>query len=299
MKKCVLFLFCVAFIVICFLNVPGFIDAGRRGLTLFVFNVLPVLFPFFFISGLMVESKIFRLHTRAGIVPIWLFSVLSGFPTSAKILSELYEKGEISKKDAILTSTFTSTPSPIFVIATIGTILFSNTTLGIKIFIAIIIGALVNGMLYKCLIYRRIRTFFNKQISPPTEQIDIPDVISRALTSAIQGIFAVGGLIMIFFIIGSQLDLLMSLSPVLDTIISSTLEMTAGIFRASTYQNMFTPLGTILIPTAILAFGGICVGMQGFIFFKKFGMSFWFYLGYKATHTIFSVIAAIMLWLVF
>lgn len=300
-KKILVTCVCLCFVGLAFFDVAGFVDAGRRGLSLFSMNVLPVLFPFFFVTSLMVESGVFsqgrQLNKSPGRIGItvWFLSILSGFPTSARMLGELYKNGRITRASAMRISTFTSTPSPIFVVATVGTILYGSTALGVVIFMSIIFGALANG-----LIYTRVR--FNncsvQAVQPLSHPKPLPEVIAIALQNSIQSILAVGGLIVIFFILGNQLDSLLDLPHSFDVILSSLLEMTNGVFTAAQGGVGFDPgitFVSLLVPVAILAFGGLCVGMQGLIFAKNFGMPFWFYLLYKSTHTVLSIGVALVL----
>ena len=299
---------CAFFVFLMFYDINSFIDASRRGFLLFTTNVLPILFPFFFLTSFMtfsgifsgtprllsvVTSKLYKVDGKAA--PVLLLSLVGGFPTSARMLSELYERGELSRTDAIKISTFTSTTSPIFIIGTVGVALYGNVQLGVIIFVATVMGALMNGLLYRNLSFKEdiIHEHTKSHHATTSNQQDISTAISNALTSSIQSILSVGGLIVIFFILGNQLDVLLNLSPVFDAALSSLLEMTVGVFKASS----ITPQS--LIPVAILSFGGLCVGLQGMLFFRKFHMPLWFYLLYKVTHMLLSIGVAIIILSIF
>ena len=275
-----LLLFCIVFTVLCFHDVAGFVDASRRGLLLFSNSVLPVLFPFFFITSLAVQSGVRKPWQ------VFAFSLLGGYPTSARMISELYEQGKITKRQALHLSTTTSFPSPIFIIATVGVSLFASVQIGVIAFAAIIIGALLNGLFYR-------GRGENQQLittESKNHSTDFANAFSTALFSAVQSILLVGGLIVIFFIIGSQLDSLLNMPIGLDVVVSSVLEMTAGVFKLSSVA--LNPMLQVILVTAILSFSGICVGMQGMLFFKKFGMTFRVYMLYKTTHTLLAVAVA-------
>jgi len=292
-----------------FIDVTAFVDAGRRGFSLFTSSVLPVLFPFFFITSFMIESGIFsksprfiskamqRIYKVDGkVAPVFILGLVAGYPTSARMLSELVNQGEISKQDAIRASTFTSITSPIFIIATVGASLYSDVRFGVLVFAAIAIGALINGFLYRSIKFKTTDTTVN--LDNKAEQKSTSDALMSSLQSSIQAIMMVGGLVVLFFILGSQIDTILNLSHIADIVLSSILEMTRGIFLASSYPNLTTMLHLVMA-TAILSFGGLCIGMQGFLFFKKFGMPFWFYLLYKFSHMILSIGIVMLLALVF
>ena len=268
----------LAFIVLSFADITAFIDGSRQGIMLFGTAVLPVLFPFFFISGLIIQSGIFNRKSSA--LSVFLVGVLSGYPTTAKMLGELYERGDITRNQAIKISTYTSMPSPVFIIATVGTGLYVDTKLGVLMFVAILAGMLLNGFIYRKTNFQNEKVSVEATISAET-QPSVAEMVSTSLFSAIQGILAVGGMIVIFFIAVNQVDAVFSLGSVGQVLLASTLEMTNGVFLATGMNP--------LIAVGILAFGGLCVALQGMIFFKSFKMPIWFYLLYKMTHTLLSV----------
>jgi len=304
-SKKIVVVICILFALLAFSDVAGFVTNARGGLLLFGNNVLPVLFPFFFISSLLVELDLFKCRRAQGI-GIVAISFLSGYPTGARMLAELYTRGEITREKAIKTATYTSVASPIFIIATVGTAMYGDVRLGVIIFAAHVAGALVNGLLYTRGAAPGILSFVagvcgtraacarprpcghvldasatassTPGAAPRREMTTgLSDSISRALYSSVQNIMAVGGLIVIFFIASAPLA----------TPIAAVLEMTTGVFRASE-----TGLGGIwraVIPCLIVSFGGFCVAMQAFVFLKEFKMPVWFYFLYKVTH---AVIAA-------
>jgi hypothetical protein len=249
---------------------------------------LPVLFPMFFITGLLIELNIFK---RRGVI---FLSYIAGFPTSARMLSLLYQKGEISRREAIHTATYTSTVTPAFVILSLGLSMYHDVFLGIMIFFAHIFGAICNGILYK-----KILTSPGAFAPPPSlkgeysiETIKCSpfkkgggtrsvtgDVFAHAvavsLRSSIRGIIKVGALIAVFYLISQPFGLL----------VSSILEMTTGVYRAEILSGFWRAV----IPCAIVSFGGLSVAFQGRIFLKTFNLPMWFYFTYKVTQTIFSV----------
>jgi len=269
---------CVVFIFLAFCDVTAFVTNARSGMLLFGNNVLPILFPFFFISSLLIE-----LGARRFAIPL---SFLAGNPTSARILAQLFERGEVTREQAIKTATYTSTTSPIFIIATVGAALYGDVRLGVIVFMAHVAGALLNGLLYCRMNSPFLKGGDTQRPERETKmgffkgELSISDAISKSLYSSAQNIMAVGGLIIIFFIAAAPFG----------PVVASVLEMTTGIFQLSTShlgRTQGPPLHLIL--TAIVSFGGLCVAMQSFVFLKTFQMPVWFYFLYKATHTLFAV----------
>jgi len=269
-----------------FLDVESFIAGGRAGFALFSSNVLPVLFPFFLVTSLLVELDMFRRLPRLG---VFVFGLVGGYPTSARILAELYERGQITRESAIRTATYSCVPSPIFMIATVGVALYGSVALGVMIFVSVVVGALFNGLLYRRITMYSVQTMNADKLVP--REFDF----ARALQSSIQAILSVGGLIVVFFIMAHQVGAVFGLPSVLDVGFAGVLEMTTGVFRASDHMPHGISVGGLLVPVAILAFGGLCVGMQGFIFLQRIGMRFRFYLLMKVTHTVLSLLVGSVL----
>ncbi len=98
--------------------------SARKAVVLWLFTVLPSMLPFFICTDLLMRSG---MHIRLGNlferpfrelfgVPgvagfAYISSILSGYPTGAKILGELCEKGQIRRQDVRDILTFCSTPA--------------------------------------------------------------------------------------------------------------------------------------------------------------------------------------------
>jgi hypothetical protein len=278
---------CLGFLVLAFMDVTAFVEAGRRGVLLFGRNVLPVLFPFFFISGLLVEVGFFSAFGKFGKgAPVFVLSLLSGYPTGARLLCDLYNRGEITRSLAIRTATYTSTCSPIFIIATLGVCFYKSAVFGIIIFAAHCLGALLNGLIYCKVKFNSPAKLTRVRNFSPSSRNDIATAVSNALYSAVQNIFAVGGLIVVFFIATTLIGG--------GVWVSGILEMTNGVYHAS----IAAPT-SLLIPCAVVSFGGLCVAMQAFVFLGEFRMPLWFYFLYKVTHTILSVLLCFLFFVIF
>ena len=117
------------------------------GLKLFFFSVLPGLFPFMFLTKLLTElgflfkitQKLDKLsHNLFGTPGVsiyaFLMSILSGYPIGAKIISDLYEKNLITSQDAQKMSVFCTTSGPIFIIGSVGSLMFGNFKIGMVLY---------------------------------------------------------------------------------------------------------------------------------------------------------------------
>ena len=66
----------------------------------------------------------------------------SGYPTGAKITTDLYENGELTKIEAERLLSFTNTSGPLFIISSCGVGMFKSPQIGLLLFITHILGSL-------------------------------------------------------------------------------------------------------------------------------------------------------------
>lgn len=250
-----------------------FLAAGQDGLRLIATAVLPVLFPFFVLTTLI-------LNLTASTRP-WLVTLLaycSGYPNGARLTQNLYQQQRLSLSQAQQLCVITSTPSPIFVIATAGTVFLRNTKLGCVIFLCSVMAALLNGCLWN-------RKHHNIKPTPlPATHTSKPprffQAFSDALGKSTSAIVNVCGVVLFFYICAH----LCHLPPAL----AGLLEMTTGV--AATTNPLLIQF--------FVSFGGLSVAMQQQIFMQSFQIKFPTYLAYKTTHGILAC-ALLSLYLLF
>ena len=129
-----------------------------RGIRLCVTTIIPSVFPFMFLSSLMLGyavfdnisflsrpfERIFRVNKNG--LTAFLCGTLCGFPLGAKCAAEAYERGQLSKDECERLIGFSSNASPAFLICGVGT-LRKSTAEGVLLYIVMIGSALVVGML--------------------------------------------------------------------------------------------------------------------------------------------------------
>lgn len=248
-----------------------FLTAGQDGLQLIATAVLPVLFPFFVLTSL-----ILNLVTNVKPWMVTVLSYFSGYPNGARLTQNLYLQKRIDLPQAKTLLIITSTPSPIFVIATAGGIFLKSIRLGCAIFLCAVIAALINGCLWSTSRNKKVQPTFTRIAQTPK----FFECFGNALNNATTAILNVCGVVLFFYIITS----LLSLTPFLTGVI----EMTSGVARTT---NPF-------LIQFLVTFGGLSVGMQQHLFMQTFQVKFSKYLAYKTTHAILAC-ALLTLYLLF
>ena len=292
-----------------------------EGLKLFVYSVLPGLFPFMLLTKLLTEigfvekffSKFDKLTNFFFGTPgislyVLLMSFLSGYPIGAKIISDLYQKNAISAENARKMSGFCTTSGPIFVIGTVGTIMFNSYIVGLILFFSHITASIILGIILNlCFkLKRKNRTKNDKIIK--FEVIKKDNIISYCISETISAIFIVGAYITIFFLIGEIFDYLNIfnlLSKIFVPILSKLkvdekfikpifygiLEVTRGVKNLSQFREPIS----IIFASGLISLSGLSIIFQSMNFLKKAKIKAHTFIFYKCVHSIISMILCFLL----
>lgn len=292
-----------------------FTSGTISGLKLFVFSVLPGLFPFMLLTKLLTEiGFVFKLtfkldkfsHCLFGTPGVsiyaFLMSIISGYPIGAKIIGDLYDKKLISQSDAKLMSIFCTTSGPIFVIGTVGSIMFSNYKFGVVLYLSHILSSFLLGV-----IVGNLHKFKNKNKEPSLGNINfiIPErsknIIADCVVSTINSLFVVGAYITMFYLIGELFDSLKIfqticniLSPMTAKIGLSKQNLQATIYgilevtRGAKALSLVPSRTSMILTSFILSFSGISIIMQSMAFLKPTGVSTSNFVMFKLLHAILS-----------
>ena len=136
----IIILLILIFFTLCLLSFPkNIMETINFSISLWKENIIPSLFPFFIISELLINYdliniinkltksityKLFHLSGNASFV--FITSLLTGFPSSAKYINDLLHRNIITIDEANHLLMFTHFPNPLFVIGTIGTLLLND-----------------------------------------------------------------------------------------------------------------------------------------------------------------------------
>ncbi len=302
MKKTNIFLsIFIVYIIINMVIFPSiYISQTLNGISAWAFNVLPSVLPFIFFvkiltfTGLLDKlSKIFEkpcqklFKTPSASSLVFFTSIISGYPVGAKMTADLYENGKISKSDAFKMCSFCSTSGPMFIIGAVGISMLGNQTFGLIIFISHILGALINGLLY-----RKIKVKddnYNTVKESSQKQFDISSIV---LDSAISMII-VGTIIAIFFVVITSLSPIFNLfPPSIASILEGMVEITKGCLDIST---SFVGKWAILPATFVISFGGISTILQSLTMLSRLKMPVKLFCLQKLTHAVISCLIATLI----
>ncbi len=322
MKKAVLIPLAAVFTVMLLLYPQNCIQSAQNGLNLWLYIVLPSLFPFMVSSFLLLQTGIVRLAafffspvTRALLgVPgegayVFIASLMSGYPVGARLAGELYKKGQIDEPDAQRIICFTSVAGPVFLTGAVATAMLNAPYAGIYLAAAHYISALFTGILLRFIKKRACfktpkatlnETFCRFKLEaaacPP-----IGEILSLSVEKSMRTLLKIGGFVIIFSVIIEILnvtgitDALTALySPVfavtgLDfaasrAVLSGSIEITAGCAGIAALKTGLEL--KLLLVSSVVAFGGLCVQMQTRAVLADSGLKPKMFLLAKSLHSI-------------
>ena len=230
--------------------------------------IIPSMYGFLIVSTLIVKSDAYVIlgrpfgfmseklfHVPQNLFSVYLLSSVSGYPVGAKLLSELENKGKITKKQYENMLCYCYSGGFSFIVGTVGARLYSDIRIGLIIFSSITLSNLI------------IAFFMRKSMGKPVsckENVKITinsDIIISSIQSAARAIFQMCIIItafsFLFSIIESCVGERLSSSDSYSRCIIAALFEISRIIDLSGENYSYIPLLCFL-----LSFGGICVIMQ-------------------------------------
>ena len=178
------------------------IMAVKNGLTLWINNIIPSLFPFFIAVELLNHTNIPRIIGNCfqkimkpifhvpGIGAYALFmGIISGYPVGAKIITDLCNKNLCTKEEGERLLTFTNNSGPLFIIGSVGITLFNDTSIGLLLLTTHLIACLTVAFIFRYWKYNK-RTSIEK-ISNTNKDVSLEnlgDILSKSIFNAIHSI---------------------------------------------------------------------------------------------------------------
>lgn len=134
----------------------------------------------------------------------FVMGMISGYPVGAKIASSFRQNNICSKEECERLLAFTNNSGPLFIIGTVGILMFKNTTIGILLFITHILACLTVGFLFRY--WKRNKknsstslknSGFNQNKQTVTFS-NLGEILAQSITSSISTILLIGGFMVIF-----------------------------------------------------------------------------------------------------
>ena len=236
------------------------IISAREGVSLCVRTIIPSLFPFFVLSGVIngcLLGQKFRClqplrrfcKIPEGSESLLILGFLAGYPIGAQLITRAFKDGKLSANSAKRMLGFCNNAGPAFMFGML-TPLFENTKIVWILWAIHIVSALITGYILP------IEEIKPAQISSPSD-ISFPESLQKALKATA----GVCGWVILFRVILGFCNrwFLWVLPSAVQVLISGFLELANGCVLL---QNIFGEGTRFLLAGTMLSFGGLCIGMQ-------------------------------------
>ncbi len=309
----VLFTFCL--LIFSSSNLPSI----KNGLMLWANSVVPSLFPFFVATELLMHTNIIQLLgnllnnymkpffniSGEGAFAL-IMGIISGYPVGAKIASNFRENNICTKEECERLLSFTNNSGPLFIIGTVGILMFKNTYIGILLFITHLLACFTVGFIFRY--WKKnsnssITVYKNKKIYDKTNIVtfsNLGEVLAQSITNSISTILLIGGFVVIFSSIisifktsGLLNALVLIISPAFKTfnidpnfiqgVLTGILEITNGINYISFIACKKLSIN-IIFSAFLLGFGGVSIMLQVWSIVSKTDLSIKPYIYGKILH---------------
>ena len=303
------------------------ITAAKNGMKIWIYYVVPSMFPFFIATNLLLRTDIFlslgKFFSKI-MKPIFnvpgecffpfIMGIISGYPIGAKIVCDFKRHGICTKSEAERLISYTNNSGPLFIIGTVGVSMFNNQKVGVLLFISHITASLFTGFLFSfwkksnnnILTKNNKYTKHTNDVYHTEDQVNfynIGEILSSSIKKSIESLLVIGGFIMLFSIIVSILEA----SNIL-YILSNFFKPVLNIFNISSSFSNGIIIGfveltnglkyicipgnntSIIICSFLLGIGGISIFMQILSIIYKAKISIYPYIIGKFLQACFSVV---------
>ncbi len=275
-------------------------------LNVFKENIFPSLFPFFVLSNILVKcgfvefvseifkglmGKLFKIKGAAAFV--FIMSIISGNPANAKYTKELLDSGRLNIHEATKVLCFTCFSNPLFILGTVAITFLNNKEAGLLILICHYLGNIIIGVVMrnyypsvdsgKISFKKAINDMHNKRIS---NSESFGTILTNSLTSSINTLLLVLGVITTFLVITTILSETISINSVMQSTLNGFIEMTQGLKYIS-MEAIPLKLKCVLA-VMMLSFGGFSVHMQIMSILSNSGIKYLPFLCARVMHSLIS-----------
>ncbi len=236
-------------------------------LSISVRTLLPSLFPFMIISGIISHISFQGTQgakkKRVSILSAYLVGVFCGFPIGAKLVIDLYNQNTITKSEANRLFPLVNQTGFSFCVLALGERMLENIKVGMYLYLTMLASSL---FVYFLLPINDKTHEQNSRITTKTQDFSLVTLIQN---STLNIVYIIGYLLA--FSIPSSLIQTLIPNKMISTVLCMPLELVSGIEAVRSSLGS----GTFFLPSLafVLSFGGICVGMQSEMVIGNQGLS--------------------------
>ena len=303
-KKLCIFITLWAIILVLLLFSNNNFNLLKDTIYLYVYIVFPGIFPFVFLTNILIEKKLIdclaigkntiickMLKLSRCSLPVILVGSIFGYPNSINYATYLLERGYISKKEYTKLLTICNNPSIIYILSSIGIGIFHNIKLGIILFLAITISNLLICICYRPDINIIQQTSIMSNSFSKKED-SFFDSILIAFKNSFQSLMYILGFMLFFVLTANLLSNILQLTSKTSSLLFGFLELSTGIQMIA--KNFINLPCLIYLICFVLSFSSFMVILQLYSFSKEY-ISFRKLIVFKVVQGITSCITLVIL----
>ncbi|MBE6956536.1 MAG: sporulation protein [Ruminococcaceae bacterium] len=285
-------------------------QAAQQGISLCAETIVPSLFPFFVLSGMVVELGLARHLGRLVERVMWpLFRVngagatalvlglVGGYPVGARTAIELYQKGCCSQTETERLLAFCNNSGPAFILGVVGAGVFGSGRAGLALYLVHVAASVCVGVLFR--FYGGVEERCKPDLRPAGGGVSFALAFTRSVRSALTGVLNICAFVMTFSVI---LGLLARVG-VLETLTRAltwfgmdaqqAYQLLRGLLEVSSGVRGLAGSGRLPMAAFMLGWAGLCVHCQVLSFLMDSGLRVGTYLAGKALHGALSALFAV------
>lgn len=249
------------------------LEGVRSGIEICLYTLIPSLFPFFILSGLITSSltgQVIRwLHPigklcriPAGSESLFLLGILGGYPVGAGNVWHARENGAITHQDARRMAVFCNNPGPSFLFGVLGTC-FPDGRWTFLLWLVQIVSAILTGMLLP-------GGNVKATTSIKQTQIHLSDLLNRT----VKNMAGICGWVVLFRMVLEFLNkwILWILPVSVQVVLTGLLELSNGCLELSQIDSVTM---RFFLASVMLSSGGICILMQTHAVFPSLELNYY------------------------
>lgn len=238
-------------------------------LTVFFTTLFPSIFPFFLIGNLLISyhfidtinlffgkiiTKLF--HTGSNASFILIMSMLSGFPSGAKYIRDLFDRNLITLNQANYLITFTHFANPLFVLTTCSSLFYEK-----KIPYFILISMYLSNILIGILTRPKKRQEMESTLTISYQKISsFSEAFTSSLKNTLEILVMILGNTCFFYLVSKLVTTFIPVGPFFTSLVNGFFDLTKGITSLSFLNTTILLKGMLVL--SFISFGGINIHMQ-------------------------------------
>ncbi len=286
-------------------------EAASAGLGLCANVIIPSLFPFFVLSGLVVElglaGYVGRVLERV-MVPLFrvpgccasalALGFIGGYPVGARTAIHLYETGFCSKTEAERLLAFCNNSGPAFILGVVGAGVFRDSRVGALLYLAHVLASVCVGLMFRFYKWREGSGSVGRSPHPPIGARRLSAAFTDTVKNAFLSTLNICAFVLFFTVVIRMLTasgVLPALAKGLGILLApfgmteewgrrllmGVLELTSGVWSLTGEGSLS---GRLSMAAFMLGWAGISVHCQVLSFLGDSGLSVGAYLTGKLLH---------------